>query len=294
MAARAAVQPDCCQRVALPSPPSLPHRGQVGQELPPLGHLRHRFPLLEQARPSGRPGRTCRSRCSVSDSPQGCSRSVITRHSMPRPITSQVCAPSISSHTRTQRVAQDAAVVVHHEALVRGVHGEPRVQIREVHVSHARASAPGSAGRSGRWTRTPSRRGCARRRAVPGSSGGSSPGARSSIVTSMPSSTRVTQAGSSLRRPLDLHQAQAARADVGQPFEMAQRRDVDPVFARHFQDGLVLARADLTPSMLQCFDANSGCHGSHLLGGFDLAGAGRAAACRRCAPRTHRGSSAAC
>jgi hypothetical protein len=40
----------------------------------------------------------------VVDSPHGVPRSVTTRASMPRPITSQVWAPSISSHTRTQRV----------------------------------------------------------------------------------------------------------------------------------------------------------------------------------------------
>src|SRR5437899_1601961 len=40
----------------------------------------------------------------VSDDPHGSFKSVMTLASMPRPITSQVCAPSISSQTRTQRV----------------------------------------------------------------------------------------------------------------------------------------------------------------------------------------------
>ena len=40
----------------------------------------------------------------VGDSPHGWFRSVITRAMVPRPATSQVCAPSISSQTRTQRV----------------------------------------------------------------------------------------------------------------------------------------------------------------------------------------------
>ncbi len=39
----------------------------------------------------------------VVDSPHGVPMSVTTRASMPDPMTSQVCAPSISSHTRTQR-----------------------------------------------------------------------------------------------------------------------------------------------------------------------------------------------
>src|SRR5581483_10495530 len=40
----------------------------------------------------------------VSESPQGWFKSVMTRASVPRPMTSQVCAPSTSSQTRTQRV----------------------------------------------------------------------------------------------------------------------------------------------------------------------------------------------
>ena len=40
----------------------------------------------------------------VDDVPQGWFRSVMTRDVVPRPATSQVCAPSISSQTRTQRV----------------------------------------------------------------------------------------------------------------------------------------------------------------------------------------------
>ena len=40
----------------------------------------------------------------VGESPQGWFRSVMTRDVVPRPATSQVCAPSISSQARTQRV----------------------------------------------------------------------------------------------------------------------------------------------------------------------------------------------
>ncbi len=59
----------------------------------------------------------------------------------------------------------------------------------------------------------------------------------------MPSATRVTQAGSSLVAALHFHQAQAAGAPVGEARQVAQRGDEDAVFARHFEDGLVFARA---------------------------------------------------
>ncbi len=54
----------------------------------PVGHTCTHLPQLVQ----------------VSDSPHGSFRSVITRHSEPRPITPHVFAPSISEHTRTHRV----------------------------------------------------------------------------------------------------------------------------------------------------------------------------------------------
>ena len=75
----------------------------------------------------------------------------------------------------------------------------------------------------------------------------------------MPSSTRVTQAGSSLLTALDFHQAQPAGAHVGKPVQMAQRGNEDAVLARHFEDGLVLARADVAAVDLQRLDAYATC-----------------------------------
>ena len=54
---------------------------------------------------------------------------------------------------------------------------------------------------------------------------------------------------------LDLHQAQAAGADVGEALQVAQRRDVDAVLARDLEDRLVLARADVVVVDLQRVDA---------------------------------------
>ena len=74
-----------------------------GQERPLRLGFGDRPALLEQ-----RPGRAHLDALAavvhVVDSPHGVPRSVTTRASTPRPITSQVWAPSISAHTRTQRV----------------------------------------------------------------------------------------------------------------------------------------------------------------------------------------------
>ena len=83
---------------------ALPHQGQVGKELPPLGHLGHGGALVGQAPRSGRRARTCRRRCRTRTRPTDCSRSLMMNDLMPRPLTSLVWAPSISSQTRTQRV----------------------------------------------------------------------------------------------------------------------------------------------------------------------------------------------
>ena len=53
----------------------------------------------------------------VTESPQSSLRSVIMRAPMPRPVMSQVCAPSISSHTRMQR-AEDASIMIGDETPV--------------------------------------------------------------------------------------------------------------------------------------------------------------------------------
>ena len=65
----------------------------------------------------------------------------------------------------------------------------------------------------------------------------------------MPSLTAVTQAGSGRFDAGHLDQAQPAGAHVGQPVEMAQRRDVDAVLAGHVEDRLAVAPATSMPSM---------------------------------------------
>ena len=52
---------------------------------------------------------------------------------------SQTWAPSISSHTRTQRAAQDAAVVVEHEARMRHVDRQARRIVGIADVGDAEA-----------------------------------------------------------------------------------------------------------------------------------------------------------
>ena len=82
----------------------LPHQSQVGQELTALRASRRPTCPSRTKHRWGTRARTCRNRCRFLTMPHGWLRSVMTLASMPRPITSQVCAPSISSHTRTQRV----------------------------------------------------------------------------------------------------------------------------------------------------------------------------------------------
>ena len=62
--------------------------------------------------------------------------------------------------------------------------------------------------------------------------------------------------GQQLVAALDLDQAQAARAHIAQPIEMAERRDVDVVFARDFKNGLAGAGADFLTVDGECFDVN--------------------------------------
>ena len=65
------------------------------------------------------------------------------------------------------------------------------------------------------------------------------------VVTSMPSATAVVQAGASLVEPGDLDDTQPARARVGQPVEVAHRRDVDAVLGRHGEDRLAIGPGDV-------------------------------------------------
>ena len=63
----------------------------------------------------------------------------------------------------------------------------------------------------------------------------------------MPSSTVATQAGSSLFEALDLYQAKPTRTHILQAVQMAERRNIDVVLPRHFEDGLASAGAYVFP-----------------------------------------------
>ena len=101
----------------------------------------------------------------VVDSPHGVPMSVTTRASTPRPITSQVWAPSISSQTRTQRVhrMQRLWSIANSGWLASTPTGGSMTGQLEV-VEPERFGA-GPAARSGCWRRRPRRCGCARRTA---------------------------------------------------------------------------------------------------------------------------------
>ena len=56
---------------------------------------------------------------------------------MPRPITSHVCAPSISSQTRTHRVHKNATIMINYKTIMRGINLFFRISIRKVNVRDA-------------------------------------------------------------------------------------------------------------------------------------------------------------
>ena len=171
MAAGAAVQPDGGEASAFGSSASLPHQasGTAGTARR-LDISATDLPFFEERAGRADLHALAAARCSCRMSPQGCVRSVMTRQSTPRPMTSQVCAPSISSQTRTQRVQRMQRLWSTTKRSCEASTGSSRVVVREVDVGHAELAAPASAARSGRWRRRPSRRDCARRRAARGSS----------------------------------------------------------------------------------------------------------------------------
>ena len=103
----------------------------------------------------------------VSDDPHGSFKSVMTFASMPRPITSQVCAPSISSHTRTQRVHSTQRLWSSTKRGATRPLAAWGTGTGSGRWSHP-AWWPDPAARSGRSPRRRRRRGSARRRAAPG------------------------------------------------------------------------------------------------------------------------------
>ena len=73
-------------------------------------------------------------------------------------------------------------------------------------------------------------------------------------MTSMPSSMRGDAGGQQLGRALDLDQAQPAGAHVDRPSQVAERRNEDVVLAGNFENGLILAGAEIRAIDLQRLD----------------------------------------
>ena len=177
---------------------SLPHRGE--QE----GNCSRSFAISATVAPWRKiapVGHACTHlphEVQVADSPHGWARSVITNGSTPRARHVPGVRPSISSQARTQRGAEDAAVVVDAEALVAGVHGQLRVQVVEADVIDALrrrqrlqlAVAVRHAHRADVVA--------LREEQLEDHPRGTRPASELAVRTTMPSATRVTQAGKSL------------------------------------------------------------------------------------------------
>ena len=164
VAAGTAVQPDRGE-------PDLTHSGssrisvRYGRNWRPLRHLGDRLALLDSA-PVGQTWTHLPQLVQVSEAPQGWFRSVMTRAPMPRPDhVPGVRALDLVADPDAAR-AEDAAVVVDGEALVRGVDRQLRVPVGQRTCVMPRSLGRGTAARSGRWRRRRRRRGCARRRAA--------------------------------------------------------------------------------------------------------------------------------
>ena len=135
--------------------------------------------------------------------------------SMPRPMTSQVCAPSISSQTRTQRVQRMQRLWSSGKQVVRGVDAA----LRDSGRAARRGSCPGSApcACSSQWPLETQTEQMWLRSAKSSSSDHAAVLLQPLGLASSPPCPRrrvVTQAGSSLGDALDLDQAQAAGAEA--------------------------------------------------------------------------------
>src|ERR1019366_143280 len=179
------------------------------------------------------------------------------RHNVPG-----VCAFDFVAHADAART-QDAAVVIHHEALVRGIHREARVSIGEVHVGHAQGQ----------------RHGLQVAVAV-----GDADAAHvvafgehqfQNAAAELRQALRIDGDFHALRHArdagrqqfvdaLDFDDAQAASAGVAQPGQIAQRRDEDVVLAGDFENGLIAACAALAAVDGQRLDAD-GSAGAHFV-----------------------------
>ena len=167
MAAGAAVQPHRCQFILLiGGPPAL--GSDSGRNWRFLAFRQRTCPFSNR-RPVGQTCTHLPHSVQVSDSPQGCvqigddAAVDAAAHHVPG-----VRAFDLIAHAHAAG-AQDAAVVVEDESVVRGVHR----QAADTDRGSGRASCPSfcgkrSATRNGRWPRRPSTRDCARRTAVRG------------------------------------------------------------------------------------------------------------------------------
>ena len=181
----------------------------------------------------------------VGDSPQGMPMSAWIRVSRPRCMTSQVCAPSISSQTRTQRR-----------------HRMQRLWSRVNRRCVASTSTLGLIRGRSKWVTCSVVRHVLQLAVVVGHADGTdvvaleedhlrrrrggTPGARSSCaVTSMPSVIWVTQAAARRGEPAisTTHRRQAPRSWM--PGEVAQARDVDPVLLGDLHDRLAVVAGDV-------------------------------------------------
>jgi hypothetical protein len=65
---------------------------------------------------------------------------------------------------------------------------------------------------------------------------------------------------------LDLHQAQPARTHIAQPFQVAERGNVDVILPRNLQDGLAPEGAYFLSVDDECFDFNGVAHANTSAG----------------------------
>ena len=171
-------------------------------------------------------------------SPHGWFSSETMRAWMPRDVTSHTCAPSISAHTRTQRVHRMQRLWSSTKRGWRQVHRQLGIVVGEAHAGDAQRSTPWPAVRSGRWRRRPRRCDCARPAAAPPSCGGSASAAASwwsPTCRPAPAWCRRETAGRCRKPPPCTAGRRRRRSDL--PGSTAWECTL-PARARRLQDGL--------------------------------------------------------
>ena len=234
-----------------------PAPGQIGQELTVFGHFGDGPSFVRQRARWGRPGRTCRSRCSESESPQGWFRSVIisrigpASHDVPGVRAFDFIADADAAR------AEDAAIVVEAEPLVAGVDGQGGDSGRGSECGRCPKMRPESAVRSGRWRRKLRRSGCVRRSSISTIIWRYSTGAAGCrCALTIPScAAGDTQAGRQLAAPSisTRHSRHAPTSDS--PSRVAEASEYESLFSRatakmvSSPDALTILAVDL-----QCID----------------------------------------